>query len=93
MATPTQPPDLTKHAPFTPMRELESPEAVVDDLTDTLLAIAAFGLHDSRRPELEQYARAALARYNELASAGGPPSAIPTQRTGDGVGGGARVAL
>ncbi len=65
--TTNPPPDLTQTAPLTPMSELTSPEAVVDDLTDTLLAIATWGLHDSRGPELEQYARDALARYNELA--------------------------
>lgn len=83
-------PDLTQTAALTPMSELRSPEAVVDDLTDTLLAIAAFGLHDSRRAELEQYARAALARYNQLAGVT-TVAVVPVQRGA--ACGGARVAL
>jgi len=59
----------TLPGPLTDVAELHSPEAVVDDLTDTLLAISTFGIHDTRLPALGDYARAALERYNALTNA------------------------
>jgi hypothetical protein len=39
---------------------------VVAGMTDMLLRLATWGLHDSRREELREYAKAARSRYAEL---------------------------
>lgn len=59
----------TTESPLTNPVDLPTSTAVVDDLCETLLAIATWGLHDSRRPELATWSQAVSERYDELVAA------------------------